>query len=89
MQEPEYEVTHLIGDTSCMVTRENRERCSTPGDYHLLVDISNQGGTVASMCAACFEEVKKLATAEPYVHPIGPDCGMPGTHWSMTGCYIP
>lgn len=88
MQEPEYEVTPLAGDTDCMVKRDEG-RCGKPGNFHLLVDLREESGLLGSLCSDCFEEVKKLATAKPLAHSIGPNCGMPGTYWSETGCFIP
>lgn len=88
MQEPEYEVTPLAGDTDCMV-KQDGGRCGKSGEFHLLLSIQKEGGLLASLCSGCFEEVKELATAKPLTHPIGPNCGMPGTYWSETGCFIP
>lgn len=87
MNEPDFEVTPLVGDTNCMV-KQNGGRCGNPGDFHLLIDVTDAGGMVACLCSSCFDEVCGLASSEPLAHPIGANCGMPGTHWSLMGCYV-
>jgi hypothetical protein len=84
------ETKPLNGDTRCLVRMEGtNEPCGRPGEFHLIVEVTNDGvGVLAMTCAPCFEQIRSLANVEPFAHPVGSDCGMPGTYWSTEGCTI-
>lgn len=87
MNEPE--IGPFTGETTCAVGEEGtKERCGKPGKFHLLLQIREEGAVVDSVCAECFDEIMQLADSVPVAHSVGPNCGMPGTSWSLVGCFV-
>ena len=87
MDEYEYETIPLVGNDRCSVKKDNGI-CGNMGVYHMLVDSRPEGAIVAILCFDCFEEVLQIADKTPLAHPIGSNCGMPGTYWSIFGCFV-
>lgn len=62
------------------------QRCGKPAIAHVALELNTD--RLSPMGFTCEEDTERVIREFDYadIHPLGGDCGMPGTGWTVPGC---